>query len=124
MYNIKYTRYKHDINMDQIDYGIDVLQSLMEQLCNKHGASMQEGLKWQRGRPSPFSKQWPKVLKMIDNQLMLTSKFMVPKLRHTRRQLTFNDMTTHGMIKTSKNRIYACKIGPQKLLIWQLRYPP
>ena len=107
--------------MDQIDLGIDVLQSLMEQICNKHGASMQEGLKWQRGRPSPFSKQWPKVLKMIDNQLMLTSKLMVPKLRHKRRQLTPTNMPIHGKIKTSKNRIYACKIGPQNPLIWQLK---
>ena len=36
--------------MDQIDYGIDVLQSLMEQLCNKHGVSMQEGLKMAKGQ--------------------------------------------------------------------------
>ena len=86
---------------------------------------MQEDLKkWQMDRHLPSSKQGPKVLKMIGNQLILTSKFMVPKLRHKRGQLTFNDLTTHGMIKTSKNRIYACKIGPQKLLVWQLRYPP
>ena len=52
MYDTKRTRYKHDANMEQIDHGIDVLQSLMEQLSNKHGASMQEGLKkWQMDRP-------------------------------------------------------------------------
>ena len=125
MYDTKHTRYKHDANMKQIDHGIDVLQSLMEQLSNKHGASMQEGLKKkQRDRPLPSSKQWPKVLKMVGNQLMLTSKFMVPKLRHKRRQLTPIIMTTHGMIKASKNRILQTKIGPQTLLIWQLRWLP
>ena len=56
--------YKHDINMDQIDYGIDVLQSLMEQLCNKHGASMQEGLKNVKGAgPHPSQNSGQKCLK-------------------------------------------------------------
>ena len=50
MYDTKHTRYKHDANMEQIDHGIDMLQSLMEQICNKHGAGMQDGLKWQRGQ--------------------------------------------------------------------------
>ena len=118
MYNIKHARYTHDTNMDLIDYGIDVLQSLMEQLCNKHGASMQEGLKWQRGRPSPFSKQWPNVSDRWTN-VHANMQTIGPKAKaQKRRHFILTNMTTHGMIGASKNRILTCKIRLQILLVW------
>ena len=98
--------------------------TLMGQSCNPHEISMRRGLKVIKVQTFIHLKTAPKVLKMMDKQLMLISKLMIPRLRHKRGQLSPTNMTSHGMIKASKKRIFACKIGPQKLLIWQAKVSP
>ena len=102
MYNAKHTRYKHDANMDQFWpwdwYATRLNGTTMQQTWSKHA----RGPKAIKVQTFIHLKTAPKVLKMMDKQLKLTSKLMVLKSRHKMWQLSPTNMTSHGMIKASK----------------------
>ena len=79
--------------MDQFDHGINMLQGLMDQPCNKHEASMQEGLKVKTVQALICLKTTPKSAQNDGQHLMSTCDPIDPRLRHQKGHFTSNNKT-------------------------------
>lgn len=97
MCNAKHTRCKCDANIDQFGNGIGMLRGLMKQPCNTYETSMQWGPRTIKGQTLVHPKTAPKNAQNGGQHLMLTSKLMVPRLRH-KKETTYphqHDLSWH-----------------------------